>query len=403
MPRRLKSWINGFCDYNRHMGASPLFIKWSAVTAVSGALERRCWNENAKGKLYPNVFVILVSAPGIGKSTIIRDVRKFWSKIPNLVIAPTSTTRSALISFMADHKRIDVTSTSLPQVINSVACSSEEFTELVPEYDNAWVGMLQQLYDCISPLQDITIAHKTRTLENSHMVMLAGTQPKFLDSLLPEQAFGMGLFSRLVLVYEGQWKYTDLWTRIQKSNKLEDYLTEDINTISKLSGEFFLAPEAIDYWREHGPKQFPPYPDHPKLQHYNTRREAHLLKLCMIFSASERDDLKITLDIVERARMLLHETERLMPQIFKEMSTKGFADANEEVLQFARQAWMTNGRKPIPESQLIKFMTARFPNNQILPTLNLMTQAGQFKLTTMAAVGGVSYRLYVPTMKDVGG
>lgn len=400
MSRRLKSWINGFCDYNRHMGSSPLFVKWAAVAAVSGALERRCWNDNARGRLFPNVFVVLVSAPGIGKSTIIRDVRKFWARVPDLVIAPTSTTRSALIGFMADHKRIDVTQ-HLPQVINSIACASEELTELVPEYDNAWMGMLQQLYDCISPLQDITIAHKTRTLENSHMVLLAGTQPKYLDALLPEQAYGMGLFSRLVLIYEGSWKYTDLWTRMEKSNQLENYLAEDLANIAKLSGAFYLSPEAIDYWREHGPKQFAPVPDHPKLQHYNIRREAHLLKLCMVFSAAERSDLKITLDIVERARELLHETEKLMPQIFKEMSSKGYADANTEVWQFARQTWMTNGRKPIQESQMIKFMTTRFPNNQIIPTLNLMVQAGQLRVTTTAMVGGATFRSYTPT--DQGG
>jgi len=384
------------------MGSSPLFVKWSAISAVSGALERRCWNDNARGRLFPNVFVVLVSAPGIGKSTIIRDVRRFWTKVSELIIAPTSTTRSALITFMADHKRIDVSS-SLPQVVNSISCASEELTELVPEYDNAWMGMLQQLYDCISPLQDITIAHKTRTLENSHMVLLAGTQPKYLDALLPEQAYGMGLFSRLVLVYEGSWKYTDLWTKMDKSSRLEDFLIEDLNAIAKLQGNFFLSPEAIDYWREHGPKQFAPAPDHPKLQHYNIRREAHLLKLCMIFSAAERNDLKITVDIVERARELLHETERLMPQIFKEMSTKGYADANTEVWQFARQTWMTNGRQPIPETQLIRFMVNKFPNNQIRPTLDLMVQAGQLRVTTVAAVGGASYRTYTPSDNQQGG
>lgn len=397
-PRRLNSWIGGFLDYTKPLGVSTLFRKWAALATVSGALERRACLVTSRGELYPNLFVLLVSPPGVGKSIVINAVREFWASTAGLTIAPASTTRSGLIDFMCDHKRVD-TSTQLPRLIHSVLFASGEFIDLVPEYNNAWLGMLHSLYDCAKTVDDVTIAHGARKLENTHMVLLAGTQPKFLDSLLPEEAYGMGFFSRLILVYAGEKQYVDLFTGVQKSAKLTEFLQEDLNSIASLKRDFYMGPETIELWRKHAPSGFPPIPDHSKLQHYNTRRELHILKIAMCMSAAESDELKIKPEHLENAISLLHETEKLMPQIFQEMSTKGYADANEEVWSFAMQTWMSNGKKPVPENAMIRFMTGRVPNNQIRPTLELLISAGQLKQITQPGPGGVNFKCYVPLAK----
>lgn len=396
--RRLQSWINGFQEYARHMGLPALFKQWAAVSAVSGALERRCTLTTTLGPLAPNLFVVLVSPPGVGKSVIIKNVSNFWSKTKGLVVAPSSMTRAGLIKFMLDTKKVETEDNTL-RVTHSVLCASSEFGNLVPAYENAWLNTLNDIYDCGEYFSDMTRQHGELRLEHPHMVILAGTQPKYLDNLLPETAFGMGFTSRIIMVYAGEKKYTSLFDRVERSGKLEEWLTEDMASIALLRGDFYLSPEAKDHWDSLAPQGFQPIPTHSKLQHYNARREAHMLKLMMCFSAAERNDLKITPSHIDSALKLLLETEIQMPQIFQEMVTKGYADANEEVWSYAMQTWMTNGRKAIPESAMIKFMVGKVPNNQIKQTLDLMTQSGSLKAQTVI-IGGLSQKTYTPQRKE---
>lgn len=393
--RRLASWLVGFNNYTQNMGAPPLWRRWAGIAAVSGALERRCVLHTAKGPLCPNVFVLLVSKPGVGKSVVINVVYDLWTRVADLHVAPSSTTRAGLIDFLADARRVD-TSTQLPIIYHSALCASSEFGNLVPQYDNAWLNILNDIYDCGKIFSDMTRKYGLIQLDHPHMVMLAGTQPKYLDNLLPDAAFGMGFTSRLIMAYGEESPYQSLFSNVKKSAQLQEYLVEDLTTISKLHGEFWLSPEAETLWESLAVTKFAPIPEHTKLQNYNARRPAHILKTMMCISAAERDDLKITEEHVEKAVRLLHETETAMGEIFKQMVTKNYADANEEVLSYVYQTWKSNGRKPMQETTLIKFLVGKVPNNQIKQTIDLMVQSGQLR-RELSTTGGTPFKIYTPT------
>lgn len=393
-PRKLKSWLTGFISYTQHMGVPLLWRKWAALTTVSGALERRCVLRTAKGALAPNMFVLLVSPPGVGKSVIINEVFSFWQKVPDLRLAPSSTTRAGLIDFMVDARKVDVGG-EVPVVYHSVLCASPEFGNLVPQYDNAWLNILNDLYDCGTLFSDVTRKYGEIRIEHPHLCIIAGTQPKYLDNLLPDAAFGMGFTSRLLMVYSPGGSYTSLFSNVQKPAQVHDYLVEDLKVVGKMKGEFYLTPEAIELWEALARDNFKPVPEHSKLQHYVSRRPAHLLKTMMCLSAAERDDFRITEDHLEAAVRLLHETETAMTQIFSEMVSKGYADANEETLAHVRETFRLNGGKALQETALIRFLVGKVPNNQIKQTIDLLTQSGQLKLHVLN--GGI--RAYSPAGK----
>jgi hypothetical protein len=390
-PRKLKSWTAGFYSYTQHMGVPPLWRRWAALTAVSGALERRCTLRTSRGTLCPNLFVLLVSPPGVGKSVIINEILHLWQSVEGLRVAPSATTRAGLIDTLIEARKVDVSS-GLPVVSHSLLCASPEFGNLVPQYDNAWFNILNDLYDCGKIFSDVTRQHGEKRIEHPHIVILAGTQPKYLDVLLPDAAFGMGFTSRLVLVFAAEGKYISLFSNTTRPAQVLQQLTADLKIIAALQGDFFLTPEAIEKWEALAQEGFAPAPEHSKLSHYVARRPAHLLKMMMCISASERDDLKITEDHVESAVSLLHETERLMPQIFSQMVTKGYADANEEAIGFVKDTFKANGGKAIQETTLLRYLTGKVPNNQIKSTIDLMVQSGQLKCNVL----GAGIRTYSP-------
>lgn len=392
--RRLNSWIGGFLDYTKHMGVDPLWRKWAAVSCISGALGRRAYIRTVRGTLYPNVFVLLVSPPGVGKSIIIDEIRTVWSAVDHLRVAPSSTTRAGLIDAMIDGKHID-TFGPVPEITSSLLCASVEFGNLVPAYDNAWLNILNELYDCGPVFQDRTRQHGLITIDNPHLVIIAGTQPKYLDNLLPDAAFGMGTTSRFIMVYSGEAQIVKMFSNVNRSAEMRRKLESDLEAIATLKGEFFPAPETEEMFHQLQVEKFAPQPEHPKLQHYCTRRPAHILKLMMILCAAEGGGLKILPSHLQAALDLLHETEKVMPQIFQEMVTKGYADANDEAWSYAMRSWLAGGRKPIPESKMISFLIGKVPNAHIKPTLETMVQAGQLRMEQLL-VGSQTIRAYTP-------
>ena len=69
-------WIDTYLKYTKGTPTPSIFRLWSAITAVSGAVERRVWVETGKGKLYPNLYTLLVGPPGSGKSQAIKPVKE---------------------------------------------------------------------------------------------------------------------------------------------------------------------------------------------------------------------------------------------------------------------------------------------------------------------------------------
>ena len=70
--RILVDWIDSFVDYAKDPHLPDLSMKWSAISAVAAILERRVYCRlRAADELYPNLYVMLVSPPAVGKSSAI--------------------------------------------------------------------------------------------------------------------------------------------------------------------------------------------------------------------------------------------------------------------------------------------------------------------------------------------
>lgn len=387
-------WIGGFLDYTKHIGSPEIWRRWTALSIIGGALERRCGLRTARGILYPNTFVMLVGPPASGKSIVIEEARAFWTNTAKLFLAPSAITRAGMIDILEESRKTLMTKEGL-LVYHPMLVASSEFGNLVPAYEHDWINQLNELYDCGPIFRARTRSLGEKSLEGPYMHIVAGTQPQYLKVLLPEEAFGMGFFSRFILIYAATSEKTSVLRAPGKSKKLKELLAKDLLEIVSLQGDFEIEPEAESFFEEHYKKDFPPIPEHPKLVHYNGRRVVHILKLAMAISAAKRSDLRIRVEDIKLALIYLHEAEVQMPQIFKEMSTHGFADVNQELWQFAVELW-TRTRQPIIETKLAYFLNGKVPNIHIMPTLMTMVKAGMLKVE-QKKVGNATINVYIPT------
>ena len=64
-------WITNFMTFTEGLPTPEIFRLWSGISTIAATLERRVWVATGRGVIYPNLFVVLVAPPAVGKSVAI--------------------------------------------------------------------------------------------------------------------------------------------------------------------------------------------------------------------------------------------------------------------------------------------------------------------------------------------
>lgn len=377
MVRKLESWTDSFNEYMKNKGSPALFTKWAGIFTVAAALERKIWIRTGKGVLYPNLYMITVGPPGAGKTLATSIAAEFLSELEDHKLAPTSVTKASLIDALAAAERKIIRPMDNPAIttFNSLIVVSDELGTFLPSYENDFMQVLTHIYDCRSYSETRRTAKININLEAPQINFTSATTPSYLTGLLPEGAWDQGFLSRTILVYSGVEAPADLFKFNEYDNRLQDNLIHDLHEIGNLFGKMTFeedVKEALNAWHIQGG---PPAPTHPKLTHYNTRRTAHLLKLCMVSCAARGDSLTITLDNYVEALDWLLECERVIPDIFRAMRSGGDGRVMEECYHFLYEAYVKS-KQPIMEHRLYAFLQERTPAHNVEKIITVMEKAG---------------------------
>lgn len=363
-------------------------------------MERKGWMVTNKGKLYPNQYINLVGPAGVGKSLctnlsfdLLNEIRTPESPFH---IAPTSVTKASLVDRLAEaDRRIILPNFSGVASFNSLTCVVDELGVFLPAWDGDFMSFLTHIWDNRQYAETRRTSKINIDIPNTQLNLLTATTPAYMNSLLPEGAWEFGFMSRVLNIYSGEIAYTDIFADLDHDSSLYKNLSTDLKDIYSTWGEFTVideVKEAVNVWMRGGGA---PYPDHPKLTHYKTRRLAHLLKLCMIASASTDSDRIITLEHYTEALDWLVEAEAYMPDIFKAMKVGGDSRAMDEAWHFAYTYWMKH-KKPVPEYLLVTFLGEKVPAHSVEKILDVMVRA-QLLTKKFIEGGGHGYEPKVRT------
>lgn len=388
MARKIKNWVAAFEEMTVNTGSPSRLRRWAGIACLAGALEQKVWVHTNGSPLYPNLYVIFVAPPGVGKSAILNAVRKFWSKLPDHKIAASSVSKASLIDELADAQRILVNpgGKSLTIEFHSLKVIASELTVFIPDYATEFMSVLTNIYDS-EPFAERKRTSKLKIeIPKPQINFIAGTTPSSLVQLLPEGAWDQGFLSRTMLVYDANVKVQSLFHEQTTNSDLMKNLAADILEIGNLVGEIKFTPEAaefVDGWHMGGKL---PVPDHPKLQHYLSRRTAHLLKLCQVACVSESNSLVITLAHVQQAMDWLFDLEAHIPEIFKAMSNGGEAKVMDEAWHMLF-TFYARYKKGAPRSLLIKFISQRVPSHAVERIIDLMEKADMVRVEAVKGEG----------------
>jgi hypothetical protein len=359
-------------------------------------MERKVWGRTRGSDLFPNLYVILVAPPGVGKSNILSAAEHALRAIPNIFVAPSSLTTASLMDTVTLSKRQIITPGQLSPVLefHSVQVVASELGVFLPAYDPSYMNALTKLYD------GEHYEERRRTGKVNHLVIehpllsvLGGTTPSYLNSLLPPGAWDQGFTSRTIFVYSNENIKTDLWNDEAAEERIRrlglDVIT-DLKLIAQVHGRFEYSDEckdALSTWDKAGLK---PVPEHDKLTHYNSRRLSHCLKLCMVSSMARSNDLRITLGDFFTARGWLLEAEQHITDIFDTMAKSIDTPHINDTMFFIRRIFFKD-HKPVSEALIYEYLRNRAPVNNIARIIEIMLKSGAI---TKTLVNGLA--CYIP-------
>lgn len=322
-------------------------------------------------------------------SQAIYQTRDLWILSKKVHVAPNSTTKAALLDYIAESERKIVINNGKDMLeYHSLSIASSEFGVLVPSHDTEFLSTLIDIYDNPPDFRENRRHSKSVNIIKPQLNILAGTQPGYLASLLPEEAWSMGFMSRVIMVYSATGPMVELFEFPEGEHPLKAGLLKALIAMSVHIGPMQFGPgakESVINWQKSGQK---PVPEHSKLAHYNGRRMLNMLKLAIISAFSRTNTMLIEQLDVTRAMDWLFAVEDVMPDVFREMVQRSDTQVIQELHFFLWKIWIAD-KKPIHESRLINFLRQRVPAHAVLRVLEICEKSNI--ITKMAGTN-----MYIP-------
>ena len=340
--RHLPDWIEGFMLLSSNSEPPTLFRKWTAISTIAAALQRKVRVDlGISLTFYPNFYIVLVGPSATGKGTAMRYSSDILEQIPTIKLSAQATSLQALIRRMKEANLTDIdTITGRQQYHSSLTIFSNEFTVFLGYHNRELITHLCDWYDCHNRWTYDTIKRDKEEIIGVWVNMLAGSTPDNIQTSLPMEAIGGGLTSRIIFVFEEKKsKLVILPTATESEIKLQQLLVSDLEKITLMCGVFEFTEDFLEMYSTWCKKADtnPPFYD-KNFDGYCGRRRNHLISLAMVCSASRSDDLTLTKDDLERAAYLLSEVELKMGLVFRGMGKSDVSGLINDAVVFIQNS-----------------------------------------------------------------
>jgi len=347
--RELQDWIAAWLDYSSGIESPLIYRAWAAIATLSGVMQRKAWVRVKGQKLFPNMYVLLVGDPGLGKGNAMKELRLWCADLKNLHTAPDGLTKR---SFYEVLEGAIVENPTNPLVHDcALFAFVEELGVFLHAGDHDFVYTLCHVYDTPPTFWYKTFGSGENHMENVCFGFVAGVTPKALKDIFSEQAMEMGISARTILIFSDERIKVPIFGNATANENLGKALRHDLGQISGLRGEYIFEDEAAESLVAWTNDDMPPIPQDPRFNHYNARRFVQFVKLCMVTASARRDDLVILNTDVAAAKMVLLEAERFMPRAIESLGANPLLFQQQTAIKYINFIYLTR-KKSCSEAEL---------------------------------------------------
>lgn len=306
--RNFNNFIEGFMEYTQYVEAPDKFLRWSAISVIAGALERKIWIRfNGVQNVHPNLFILLVGSPGLAKKSSSSSAAVNLLKVnKNIRFMSTQMTAASLITQLVEagaHRYTEVNGEKYHN--SSLYLYSSEAAVTLKEITGSVTELFTDFYDCGPDGWSNDVAWvKTTKMDgdikifNPCLNMLACSTPDWLKKIITVDEMKGGFASRILFVVQtGKPERSIGWIEnLPDMAGLREKLVQDLHRISLLKGQVSIDSSFIEafneFKREHEAVIITQQNDN--MIGYYSRKAWHIMKLAQVMMVAEGDDLMLT-------------------------------------------------------------------------------------------------------------
>ncbi len=184
--------------------APERYRRWAALVMIAAILDRRVWTSIRPGMpLFPNLFVLLVAKPGVGKTMAILPARSCVETQSHVGLSPDSITHERFVAMLAERAEVLDPEEEMPTHRATIALMLSEWGTFLRSPDNDDLAMLAQLYDC-GDYSAETISRGLDNAESLYVNIIAGCTPAWFAEGFPPNSYEQGLPTRMHFIYSNE-------------------------------------------------------------------------------------------------------------------------------------------------------------------------------------------------------
>lgn len=312
----MSTWLETLLESTKESEAPDRYFWWAGLCAISAVLRKRVFMQRGPFyKLYPNIYVALVSArSGLRKGIPISIIKNLVTELDSVRVISGCNSIQGLINELSQQQTFKSGAVVSEAQGLMVSDEFEAFLTEDPkaltyltalhnthEHEDVWKKRLKN-----SPLE---------TLKSPCLTLLIASNEALFESMVKQKDIEGGFIARTFIVHESKRKLMnpllysdeDLEALIEKDKVHHNILMNRLREISKLSGQMKFSPEAMNFYRSWYEQLF--HTDMEDKTGTVDRLGDQVLKVAMLISASERDDLLIT---DKQLAIAIEETEHCL-------------------------------------------------------------------------------------------
>jgi len=354
--------MDDYLSYTSDTEAPMIFNRWAIISCAGAALGRQYYLPFGDSHIFPNMYVMLIGDPGTRKSTAIKGAKRILAQAGYDKFSADRTSKEKFLIDLEGKTDEDGKLVSGNAVMDDMfgadnetsdPCEtfivSDEFNEFVGAGNIEFLSMLGNLWDWDSPQipfkQRLKTSRSVSIYQPTISILSGNTHAGFTQAFPPE-AIGQGFMSRLLLIY-GEASGKKIAFPTKPSDELKNRVVNNIIGMrEKVVGEATMTTQARQML-EVIYRTFTDMGD-ARFKHYSTRRFTHLLKLCLVCTASNLRTEIGAADVLY-ANTILTYTEHSMPKAMGEYGKAKHTDVLAKII-----AILSDAKSPIQQSDIWK-------------------------------------------------
>lgn len=341
-------------------------------------MKRHVWADRASFKCYPNMYVVLVGHPGIGKGTAINPAISMLKDAGTVNIISDRVTIEYILEKLAKgFPAQQILPGGGVAFTNDATCliSAPEL-QVFAAASQATLSILTDLWDNKEHPWDYGTKTQGKYLINKPTInLLGGTTPEWLISAIPQSAVSGGFTRRVNFVYAKTRAQKIAWPQVHNHTNVWQNLIDDLRHMSTLQGEVKFDDEASRVFekfylsKDCETSEW----DDEATASYKTTKAIHAIKLAIVLTIARRDSLVITKSDIEEAITAVTEVESTISLVFRAVGESDLAVACDRVLRFLEIKGLAQ------RSDILRANWRHISHNDLDVILATMMQAGMIK------------------------